>query len=94
MPKGVQTANKYPYQMAEKQAHKGFRPPSAMWGIGYFQDQELLRNCLEIVWIFWGFFWDFFEIFLGGFFWRIFLEDFFRGFFGRIFWGGIPCLHC
>ena len=49
MPKGVQTANKYPYQMAEKQAHKGFRPPSAMWGIGYFQNlKNILRNCLEI----------------------------------------------
>ena len=44
-----------------KQAHKGFRPPSAMKGIGYFQN---LRNVLEIFWIFW----EFFGNFLGGFF--------------------------
>ena len=32
----------------------------------------------------------FLEDFIGGFFWRIFLEDFL----GRIFLGGILCLHC
>ena len=38
-----------------KQARKGFRPPSAMKGIGYFQN---LRNLMkiEIFWIFWGIF--------------------------------------
>ena len=65
-----------------EQARKGFRPPSAMKGIGYFQ------NFLEIFWIFWGIILEFFRrIFFGG----IFLEEFFGriflgGFFGRIFW--------
>ena len=46
-----------------KHARKGFWPPSAMKGIGYFQNLgNLLRNCLEI-------FWEFFRRnFLGGFF--------------------------
>ena len=75
----------------QKQARKGFRPPSAMKGIGYFQNLgNLLRNFLEIFWIFWGIIWKFFRrIFFGGihleeFFGRIFLG----GFFGRIFWEG------
>ena len=62
------------------QARKGFWPPSAMKGIGYFQN---LRNFLDISGNFLGGF------FLGGFFG----EDFLGGFFGRIFWedflGGI-----
>ena len=38
-----------------KQARKGFRPPSAMKGIGYFQNlKNLLRNSLEIVLDFFG----------------------------------------
>ena len=56
-----------------KQAPKGFRPPSAMKGIGYFQN---LRNFLRIY--FWKFF-GFFGNVLGGFFGGIFLEDFFEG---------------
>ena len=67
-----------------KQARKGFRPPSAMHGIGYFQN---LRNFLEFRTfggIFWGFSW---RIFLEELFWRIFLEDFIgRYFLGEIFW--------
>ena len=67
----------------EKQARKGFRPPSAMEGIGYFLIlRNLLRNCLQI-------FWDFFGNFLGEFFWRNFLgQIFWEDFFGRIFLGG------
>ena len=44
----------------DKQARKGFRPPSAMYGIGYFQNlRNFLRNCLEIVWTFFGqIFWE------------------------------------
>ena len=71
----------------KKQARKGFWPPSAMEGIGYFQK-------------FWGIFRNFSggffcRNFLGEFFWEdIFWEDFFRGiflekFFGRIFLGGL-----
>ena len=37
----------------EKQARKGFRPPSAMKGMGYFQN---LRNFLDISENFWGIF--------------------------------------
>ena len=85
----------------EKQARKGFRPLSAMQGIGYFQNLgNFLRNCLEIFWIlggnFLGIFLEFFgghswrtflEDFLGGLFWRTFLEEFFwKNFFGGIFW--------
>ena len=79
-----------------KQAQKGFRPPSAMKAIGYFQN---LKIFLESFWIFLGIFREFFwrtflevfyggivwEDFLGGFFWRIFLEDFLGGFFGGFF---------
>ena len=61
-----------------KQAQKGFRPPNAMKGIGYFQN---LRNFLEIFWIFGG-------AFLGAFF-GIFQEDLLEEFFGRISVGGI-----
>ena len=57
-----------------------------------FKIRNFLRNCLEIVWIVWGFLgfflrnflgrnFFFWRIFFGGFFWRIFWE----GFFGRIF---------
>jgi hypothetical protein len=52
-----------------------FRPPSAMKGIGYFQNLRIFfRNCLE-----------FFGNFLGGFFWR----NFFGGFFWEDLLGGI-----
>ena len=72
----------------KKQARKGFRPPSAMKGIGYFQNlRNLLRNFLEIFWIlFWEFFGRiFWEDFLEEFIWKIVLEKFVLG---RIFWGG------
>ena len=56
-------------------AQKGFRPPSAMKGFGYFQN---LRKFLENFWIFWGNFLGFFRrIFLEEFIWRNFLGDFF-----------------
>ena len=59
----------------EKQARKGFRPPSAMKGIGYFQN---LRIFLESFWIFLGIFLEFFgRIFFGG----ILLRNFFGGIF-------------
>ena len=45
-------------QLLIKHARKGFRSPSAMKGVGYFQN---LRNLLRI-------FWEFFGKFLGGFF--------------------------
>ena len=75
-----------------------------MKGIGYFQNLRiLLRNFLEIFWIFWGIFKkDFFggiyleEFFGRNFLGRIFLgKNFLGGFFGgdflgRIFFGGIP----
>ena len=79
----------------DEQARKGFRPPSAMMGIGYFQNlRNLLRNFLDFIL---GIFWEFFRrIFwrnlLGGIFWRNFLGGFYLGgffredFFGRIFW--------
>ena len=86
-------------QCLYKQARKGFRPPSAMQGIGCFQNLRIfLRNCLEIFWIFLGiylggFFWrnffggNFLEEFFGRFFWKNFLGDiFWEDFFGRIFW--------
>ena len=63
-----------------KQARKGFRPPSAMKGMEYFQN---LRNFLEIFWIFLGILWEFFR---RNFFGGIFREIFVRNFFGRIFW--------
>ena len=70
------------FEGLKKQARKGFRPPSAMKGMGYFQN---LRNLLK------DFFW---RNFLGEIFWRIFFgRIFLGGFFGRIFWvdflGGI-----
>ena len=70
-----------------KQARKGFRPPSAMKGIGYFQNlRNLLRIFLEFFWIFWEIFWEFFRrIFLKEFIWRNFWEKYF----GRIFWEDI-----
>ena len=63
----------------KKQARKGFRPPSAMKGIGYFQNlRNLLRNFLEIFWIL---FWEFFG--------RIFWKNLFgRLFWRNLFWGG------
>ena len=76
---------------SKKQAQKGFRPLSAMSGIGYFQNQELFEelfwNFLDFSWIFFGglgFFWEdlFGRISLGGFFGRIF----WRIFLGRFFW--------
>ena len=49
-----------------KQAQKGFRPPSVMKGIGYFQN---LRIFLESFWIFLGIFLEFFwRNFFGGIF--------------------------
>ena len=70
----------FTYENYSKQARKGFRPPSAMKGIGYFQNlRKILRIFLEIFWIFWGIFWEFFR--------RIFWEEFFgRNFLGEIFW--------
>ena len=77
---------------------KGFRPPSAMQGIGYFQNQELFQklfgNFLDLSGIFLGNFLDFSWIlyyfwrdFLRGIFWEDFLGGFFfEDFFGRIFW--------
>ena len=42
---------------------------------------------METVWIFLGYFWDFWGIYLGFFLGVIFLEDFFwEDFFGGIFW--------
>ena len=73
----------------KKQAQKGFWPPSAMKGIGYFQIlRNFLRFFLEIFWMVLGIFWeDFFggiyfaeffgRNFLGGFFWENFWEDLF-----------------
>ena len=56
-----------------KQARKGFRPLSAMKGIGCFQNlRNFFRNCLEIVWKLFGFFFGFFGKFFG-----IFWEEFF-----------------
>ena len=85
-------------QLLIKHARKGFRSPSAMKGVGYFQN-------LRIFWKFWGIFWkNFMRIFLEKFIWRNFLgesfwEDFLGGFFwedffGRIILGGFSCLHC
>ena len=82
--------------IVKQQARKGFRPPSAMKGMEYFQN---LRNFLEIFWIFLGILWEFFrrnffggifrEIFGRNFFGRIFLGGFLGGFFGRNSLGGI-----
>ena len=72
----------------KKKARKGFRPPSAMKGIGYFQNLGiLLRNFLEIFWILRGIFWEFLRrIFFEEFIWRNFLgEIFFEDFFWSIF---------
>jgi hypothetical protein len=68
-----------------KTSPKGFRPPSAMKGIGYFQNlRNLLRIFLEIFWISLGIV---FGNFLGGFFGRNFFGGiFWEKFFGRIFW--------
>ena len=51
----------------QQQARKGFRPLSAMKGIGYFQN---LRNFFKIIW---GIFWNCFGIFS--------VEDFLGGIF-------------
>ena len=60
----------------KKTSLKGFSASKCDVGIWYFQN---LRNFLEIFWIFWGIFLEFFKrIFFGG----IILEKFF----GRIFW--------
>ena len=72
-------------QLHYKQARKGFRPPSAMKGIGYFQN---LRNLLIIFLEFFWIFWNFLVIFQEDFFEGIYLEEFFGrnflgGFFGR-----------
>ena len=52
----------------KKQARQGFRPLSAMKGIGYFQNfQNFLRNCLDFFFgeiCFWRSFW---EVFMGEF---------------------------
>ena len=61
-----------------KQVRKGFRPPSAMKGIGYFQNLEMF---LKFFGYFWSFLGTFKEDFLGGILWE--------KFFGRIFSGGI-----
>ena len=68
---------------SRKQARKGFRPPSAIKGIGYFQN---LRNFLDFFWIFGSIFGDFF----GGIVWEIFFriifwEDFFKTFLEEFF---------
>ena len=69
-----------------KQDRKGFRPPNAMKGIGYFQ--KVKKEFVRI----------FFEQFYGAIFFRNFLRKFFFGrnffgenffwenFFGNIFW--------
>ena len=74
-------------EMKKNKNKKGFRPPSAMMGFGYFQNlRNLLRNCLQIFWeffeSFWGIFWE--EFFGRNFLGEIFLEDFL----GRIFCEG------
>ena len=79
-----------------KQARKGFRPPSAMKGIGYFQN--LRKNFLTIfleIFVFWKFFSRIFfeEFFFGRIFWKkllreIFWEDFFLG--GGTVWDRVP----
>ena len=60
---GLQLARRFPclfrLENWKKQARKGFRPPSAMKGIGYFQN---LRKKIEK---FFGNFSDFFGNFLG-----------------------------
>ena len=69
------------YLFVRKQARKGFRPLSAMKGIGWrnivgeiFWEEFFRRNFLgRIIW----------EKFLGGFFWK---EFFGRNFLGGIFW--------
>ena len=54
-----------------------------------FKIRNFLRNCLEIVWIVWGFLGFVLRNFLGRiFFGEFFLEDFFGGFFGKDFLGG------
>jgi hypothetical protein len=76
----------------KKQARKGFRPLSAMYGIGYFQNlMNFLKNCLEIFWIVLEFSGEFFvRNFLGEMFWEDFFgRNFLGGFFGRNFQGGI-----
>ena len=72
-------------KQGKEQARKGFRPLSAMQGIGYFQN---LWNYFEKLS---G------GIFLEEFFGELFWEDFFwRNFYGEIFWqkslGRILCL--
>ena len=68
----------YAFRQVGKQAREGFRPPSAMQGIGHFQNlSNFLRNVLKNIWIFFGIFLEFFK--------RIFREDFLRGFFWEEF---------
>ena len=70
--------------VSTKQARKGFRPPSAIKEIGYFQT---LRVVSKSFWILLG-------VFLEEFFWSNFLEQFFGSnvvgeiLFGRILGGG------
>ena len=62
-------------------SQKGFSASKCDAGeLDIFKIRNFSRNCLEIFWIFSGFFWGMFF----GFFWRNFLG----GFFGRIFLGG------
>ena len=63
-----------------------------MYGIGYHRYfGNFLRNCLEILWIFWEFIKNFLRIFLGdGLFGKTFLEkNFWEDFLGGIFLGGL-----
>ena len=75
------------FKNIKKQARKGFRPPSAMKRIGYFQNlRNVLRIFLEFFWKFLG---KFFGGFVGGFFGRNFGRNFWRNFLGGFFFGGI-----
>ena len=51
-----------------KQARKGFRPPSAMWGIGYFQNLGEFWGIFEGFWgdflgLLWQFYWNSLDFF-------------------------------
>ena len=74
-------------KIVKKQARKDFWPPSAMMGIGYFQNL-FLRKCLDIFWNFYGFFLEFFwrNVLGGTFVGEMFGRNFWEEFFGRIFW--------
>jgi hypothetical protein len=61
----------------KKQAQKGFRPLSAMSGIGYFQNLRIVFEKL------FGIFLDILENFFGNF-----LGGFLVGFLGKTFWEG------